>query len=109
MNISIVLGLHARQTLEFECDLPEGSQVVHALAQLHVMFPPFYNSTQDWSTAIWGKPQSLDALLKPGDRIEVLRSLRVDPKVARRERFQKQGSRAAGLFANRRAGAKQGY
>jgi putative ubiquitin-RnfH superfamily antitoxin RatB of RatAB toxin-antitoxin module len=48
-------------------------------------------------------------LLKEGDRVEWLRGLRVDPKVARRERFQKQGSRAAGLFASRRPGAKQGY
>jgi len=29
--------------------------------------------------------------------------------VARRERFRKQGTRGAGLFANRRPGAKPGY
>jgi len=29
--------------------------------------------------------------------------------VARRERFQKQGAKTAGLFAKRRAGAKPGY
>jgi putative ubiquitin-RnfH superfamily antitoxin RatB of RatAB toxin-antitoxin module len=47
--------------------------------------------------------------LKEDDRIEWLRGLRVDPKVARRERFEKQGSRAAGLFARRKPGAKAGY
>ena len=62
-----------------------------------------------WQVAVWGKPVSTNHVLKPTDRVEVLRGLRVDPKVARRERFQKQGARAAGLFAKRRAGAKPGY
>jgi hypothetical protein len=38
-----------------------------------------------------------------------LRPLKVDPKEARRQRFVKQGTRGAGLFANRRPGAKPGY
>jgi hypothetical protein len=33
----------------------------------------------------------------------------VDPKVARRERFKKQGARGTGLFAKRRKGGKAGY
>jgi putative ubiquitin-RnfH superfamily antitoxin RatB of RatAB toxin-antitoxin module len=41
--------------------------------------------------------------------LEFYRALRVDPKVARRERFNKQGSRGAGLFSKRRPGAKPGY
>jgi putative ubiquitin-RnfH superfamily antitoxin RatB of RatAB toxin-antitoxin module len=47
--------------------------------------------------------------LRDQDRVEVYRPLRVDPKVARRERFVKQGARAAGLFVKRRVGAKPGY
>jgi len=35
--------------------------------------------------------------------------LLVDPKEARRLRFTQQGSRATGLFAKRRKGAKAGY
>ena len=50
-----------------------------------------------------------DAPLRAGDRVEIYRDLLVDPKVARRERFRKQGARAAGLFAGKRPGAKQGY
>jgi putative ubiquitin-RnfH superfamily antitoxin RatB of RatAB toxin-antitoxin module len=64
---------------------------------------------QDWQTAVWGKPVTLQHVLKEGDRLEILRSLRVDPKVARRERFQRQGAKTAGLFAKRRVGAKPGY
>jgi putative ubiquitin-RnfH superfamily antitoxin RatB of RatAB toxin-antitoxin module len=41
--------------------------------------------------------------------VEIYRPLTVDPKVARRERFAKQGARATGLFVKKRAGAKAGY
>jgi putative ubiquitin-RnfH superfamily antitoxin RatB of RatAB toxin-antitoxin module len=58
---------------------------------------------------LWGRKAKLDDLLRDQDRIEVYRPLRVDPKVARRERFVKQGARGAGLFAQKRQGAKAGY
>ena len=52
---------------------------------------------------------SLQLRVKNGDRVEVYQPLKVDPKVARRERFAKQGARSAGLFASRRAHSKAGY
>ncbi len=58
---------------------------------------------------VWGKPVAAEHLLKEGDRIELYRPLTVDPKVARRERFVRQGSKGAGLFAARREGGKAGY
>lgn len=59
--------------------------------------------------AVWGRKAPPEQLLQEGDRVEWLRLLKVDPKRARRERFQQQGARNTGLFARRRAGAKQGY
>jgi sulfur carrier protein len=47
--------------------------------------------------------------LQDGDRLEIYRPLKVDPKVARRERFARQGAKTTGLFAKRRPGAKAGY
>jgi putative ubiquitin-RnfH superfamily antitoxin RatB of RatAB toxin-antitoxin module len=58
---------------------------------------------------VWGRRATPGQLLREGDRVEVCRPLLVDPKVARRERFQRQGARATGLFARRRPGGKQGY
>ena len=58
---------------------------------------------------IWGRPCAPGAALQDGDRVEIWRPLRVDPKRARRERFASQGARAAGLFARRRPGGKAGY
>lgn len=59
--------------------------------------------------SLWGEPCALDQTLHRNTRLELTKALRVDPKVARRERFQKQGAKAAGLFSKSRAGAKAGY
>lgn len=66
----------------------------------------------DWAAlqpGLWGRPADWDRTLAAGDRVELCRPLAVDPKVARRERFQRQGSRTAGLFSRRRQGGKAGY
>jgi putative ubiquitin-RnfH superfamily antitoxin RatB of RatAB toxin-antitoxin module len=66
----------------------------------------------DWQAlqpGIWGRAVAWNEALKDGDRVELCRDLTVDPKVARRERFARQGARGTGLFAKRRAGAKAGY
>lgn len=47
--------------------------------------------------------------LQHGDRIDICRPLKVDPKLARRQRFVAQGAKTAGLFAKRRPGSKAGY
>jgi putative ubiquitin-RnfH superfamily antitoxin RatB of RatAB toxin-antitoxin module len=60
-------------------------------------------------TGIWGRKLPSDHMLRDGDRVELYRALKVDPKVARRERFSRQGAGRTGLFATRRAGAKSGY
>ena len=64
---------------------------------------------QSMTPGIWGREVDWDQTLKDGDRVELCRPLAVDPKVARRERFQRQGARGTGLFANRRKGGKAGY
>ena len=58
---------------------------------------------------VWGRKVSPAVKLQDNDRIEIYRPLPVEPKVARRERFTRQGTRGAGLFASRRQGAKAGY
>lgn len=110
MRVHLVCAPAPRTVHEWELDLPEGCTVQEALLQaasvLHLA-----GSQQDptWSVSVWGRKAHPDAVLRDGDRVEWLRPLRVDPKVARRERFGQQGSRGAGLFARRRPGAKPGY
>jgi putative ubiquitin-RnfH superfamily antitoxin RatB of RatAB toxin-antitoxin module len=65
----------------------------------------------DVRLGVWNKAlkDSATYVLQDGDRLEIYRTLRVDPMTARRERFKTQGARSAGLFAQRRPGAKPGY
>ena len=109
MNITLLLGWAARDIRAFEWQAPEGATVAQALSHMQTLNADWVWHGDAWQVAVWGKPVSTDQVLKPTDRVEVLRGLRVDPKVARRERFQKQGARTAGLFAKRRPGAKPGY
>ncbi len=88
--------------------LPPGGCVRDALA-LAVHDERFANLPEGASYGVWNRRVHVSQALMDGDRLEIYRPLRVDPKVARRERFKKQGAKSAGLFATRRPGAKAGY
>jgi uncharacterized protein len=113
-TVTVVYSPAPRVLHEIELTLPAGARVSDALRAcakdarfeeaLSVM-----PMRMEPSVGVWGKKAVLHQLLMPQDRLELYRPLRVDPKVARRERFQKQGARSAGLFAQRRPGAKPGY
>lgn len=110
MRIELVYCPGPREVFARELALPEGSRVLDALRAVGW---PQHAHTQAWGAqplvGVWGKKQPLDHTLREGDRLEVYRALRVDPKVARRERFNQQGARSTGLFARQRPGAKSGY
>jgi len=97
----------ARQMLELTLTLEAGSTVEQALAKLaaHWQWPEGAIT----ALGIWGRRVPVSQVLKNGDRLELYRALRVDPKVARRQRFKRQGAKRSGLFANRRPGAVPGY
>jgi putative ubiquitin-RnfH superfamily antitoxin RatB of RatAB toxin-antitoxin module len=110
VNIDIVWSPAQRQLQALVWQADAGATVAQAMAFLSAQSADFAaQPAQPWQVAVWGKPVEMTHALQDGDRLEVLRPLRVDPKVARRERFQRQGAKTAGLFAKRRAGAKPGY
>lgn len=109
MNITLVYSPAARQVCERQLVLPAGTSIKQALIQSGALQEFFEINLEDLMLGVWGKTCRLDQLLKDHDRIEIYRPLKVDPKVARRERFMRQGVKRAGLFANKRAGAKAGY
>jgi putative ubiquitin-RnfH superfamily antitoxin RatB of RatAB toxin-antitoxin module len=89
--------------------LPAGACVRDALA-LCAADECFAIALQnDVHCAVWGVKALPTQALHDQDRLELCRPLRVDPKVARRERFAQQGARTSGLFKARRPGAKSGY
>ena len=109
INVAVVYSPAPRQICQWQVRLAVGATVKEALLQTSV-FKEFTDlNLETLQLGIWGARCSMQQILKNQDRIEIYRPLRVDPKVARRERFSRQGAKRAGLFATKRAGAKAGY
>ena len=109
MKIILAYSPAPRQVREWTLNLPGGSSLGQAVALSGVLAEFADLTLAALDVGLWGKHVSLKHKLKDNDRIEIYRPLRVDPKVARRERFTRQGAKRAGLFANKRANAKAGY
>ena len=109
MGVTVAYSPAPRQVHEWPVSLKNGATVLQALqaSGLAAAFPGVNLKTV--GVGIWGREAALNQLLRERDRVEIYRPLKVDPKLARRERFREQGARAAGLFAKKKAGAKAGY
>lgn len=109
MRVTVIYSPAARDVQEVTFEIMAPCRVLHALQQsgLLTRYPSI--DSHETMVGVWGRKASLSQLLRDQDRVEIYRPLRVDPKVARRERFVRQGSRGAGLFVKKRVGAKAGY
>ena len=109
IRVTVACAPAPRQVFEQVLDVEVGATVREAVeaSALRDREP-----TLEWtslSVGIWGRAVEWTQVVQPGDRIELCRPLKVDPKVARRERFQQQGARGTGLFSRQRKGGKAGY
>ena len=102
VRVTVTFSPAPRDVREWSLDLAAGSTVADAVAAsgLREEFPQL--DLAALGVGVWGRKAGPRQPLRDRDRVEVYRPLQVDPKVARRERFRKQGSRAAGLFARKR-------
>jgi putative ubiquitin-RnfH superfamily antitoxin RatB of RatAB toxin-antitoxin module len=114
LEVVFCWSLKARQVHEYTVNVPAGSTVQSATA--HWMGLGLSDiPSEDLSRlpflqpGIWGRKVAWTHPLRSGDRIEFYRELKVDPKVARRQRFKRQGKGRTGLFANRKTGSAAGY
>ncbi|MBE7941201.1 RnfH family protein [Ramlibacter sp.] len=101
LDVCVAWSPGPRQVEERTLRLPAGSRVADALRASGVGSRLPAQALDAMEVAVWGRKAALDQPLRSRDRVELLRELRVDPKVARRERFSRQGARAAGLFAKK--------
>ena len=109
LKITVLYSPVRRQVKQWMFELEPGSTVIQAITACDI-FQEFPELAENRLMAgIWGQKTRLDHLLENNDRIEIYRHLRVDPKIARRERFDRQGIKSAGLFRQKRLGAKSGY
>lgn len=117
--LSVVLcwSLGPRHVHEMALQVPAGSTVQNVLEQGVAQClqdnasidRASLSSLQFQQPGIWGKKVPRTQVVQAGDRIEFYRPLQVDPKVARRQRFKRQGKGRTGLFANRKSGVAAGY
>ncbi len=89
LSIELAYSPAPRQVRWATLELPAGSCVADALnasgwLSLHGL------TLDKLRCGVWGRPQPLDHILRDGDRIELYRPLRVDPKEARRLRYKRQ-------------------
>lgn len=109
IDISLVWSPASRQVIELALPLTPGTTVEQALSQSEVIELLVNTDPKSLEVGVWGRRVERQQVLQNGDRLEIYRALKVDPKVARRERFARQGAKTTGLFAKRRPGAKAGY
>jgi len=104
IQVTVVYSPADRTVEEMALTLPLGSTVLQAIEASGLLkrFPVL--DLASVVVGVWGRKAPLSQPLRDTDRVEVYRPLTVDPKVARRERFIKQGARSAGLFVKKRAG-----
>lgn len=98
LRVTVAVCVGACTVREWCGEVPAGARLADALR-----LAGGGEASEPDAVGIWGKAAPPTQLLRDGDRVEVYRPLRVDPKVARRERFARQGARGAGLFARKPA------
>lgn len=98
-----------REVCEWPVALAPGATVLQALQACGLQAASGGLDLRSAVVGIWGRRVDPEQVLRDGDRVEVYRPLKVDPKLARRERFRRQGMRAAGLFARKENGPPWGY
>ena len=83
ISVELVFAAPERQRLS-ALQVPEGATVgdVIAAGRLQVDFPD--QVIGELQTGIWGRPVGRDEPVRDGDRVEVYRPLRMDPREARR-------------------------
>lgn len=67
--------------------VPEGATAAQALAASGLLDRHGLQA-EGLRLGVWGKLREPDTVLRERDRVEVYRALRVDPKEARRQRYQ---------------------
>ena len=117
VEVTLCWSLGPRHVQEQILQVPEGSTVEAVLEQGMVQWlqsqgaadASVLTSLKFQQPGIWGRQVPWTHGVQAGDRIELYRPLKVDPKAARRQRFKRQGKGRTGLFANRKSGSAAGY
>lgn len=91
MRVEIVFAQPDRQVLD-TLEVPPGATVADVIAasKLARQFPD--SDPGELQAGIWGRPVARNQAVRDGDRVELYRSLTMDPREARRLRAGRQRS-----------------
>ncbi|OJY23980.1 Persistence and stress-resistance antitoxin PasI [Pandoraea cepalis] len=107
VNVEVCYALPAEQTI-VALTLPQGATMREAIERSGLLqrFPELDMSRM--KAGVFGKLRALDAAVEDGDRIEIYRALKADPKLARQRRVEKvrnEGSREGQKWLGSRRGS----
>jgi putative ubiquitin-RnfH superfamily antitoxin RatB of RatAB toxin-antitoxin module len=88
MKIEVVYGDADKQTL-LSCEVPENAKVKEVIIQSGILAACPELELDTLQLGIFSKKTSHDTSLKTGDRIEIYRPLKIDPKQARKLRAER--------------------
>lgn len=88
MKITVVYALPDRQIVR-DLDLQSGATVTSALEQSGLLAEYPEIAAPSVPAGICGRVVARSTLLQPGDRVEIYRPLREEPKESRRKRVRK--------------------
>ncbi|MEJ2760304.1 MAG: RnfH family protein [Gammaproteobacteria bacterium] len=93
LQIEIAYAAAAGEAVVIPLQVPPGTTVEEAIRRSGILeqFPSL--DPGENGVGIFARPVALDAVLADGDRIEIYRPLRADPKEARRRRASRQKGR----------------
>jgi hypothetical protein len=89
LAIEVAYGAGPHEVDVVGLNLPAGSRVLDAL-QASGLLPRHGLALDGLLVGVWNRGASLETPLRDGDRVELHRPLRVDPKEARRQRHARQ-------------------
>jgi len=93
VHVEVVYAAAAHDVRSATLELPEGALLADAVRASGLLSGLSGEAADALQAGIWGRAAALDARLRDGDRVELTRGLRVDPKEARRQRYKRDGAR----------------
>jgi putative ubiquitin-RnfH superfamily antitoxin RatB of RatAB toxin-antitoxin module len=95
IRVQVVYARQPHAIEQVDLELPQGSTLGDAVAASGVAQRLPAAEFEALQAGVWGRLKAPETLLREGDRIELYRPLKVDPKEARRQRYQRDGIKRA--------------
>jgi hypothetical protein len=89
LHVAVAWSVREGEAREVGIELPGGASVLDAIRASGVLEAGGAVDISTQAVGIWGRAATLDTRLAEGDRVEIYRPLRLDPKEARRLRARR--------------------